>query len=513
MSVTSENNKRIAKNTLLLYVRMLFTMGVSLYTSRVVLNALGVEDYGLYNVVGGLVSMFSMLSGSITVSISRFITFELGKGKDADVKKVFLSAVNVQLCMMLIVFVLAETLGLWFLNNRMVFPNDRAFAINAVFQFSLASFLVNLFSTPYNAVIIAYEKMSAFAWISIIEAMLKLAVAFCIAYTGYDKLLVYAVLMMLVSVAVRFVYGIYCKRNFAEYAYRFAWDKPALKNMFSYAGWTYIGFSGALLRDQGGNIFINLFFGPAVNAARGLAVQVQSVVTQFASNFITSLNPQITKSYAAADYQRVKFLIRIGTLVGYFLLLLIVLPILFHTPYVLKLWLKNVPADTVVFVRLALLFVMSESISFTLITAASASGRIRNYQLLVGGIQFLNFPVSYAAFMLGFPSYSVLVVAIVLSQCCLVARLYTLKKMISLSIREFLKECYARIVLVTLLVLLLPALSYLGLHGSFTKVFAHVLLCTVSSLAIIYFVGCTRKERAYVNAKFHLFIKKLKRNS
>lgn len=280
--------------------------------------------------------------------------------------------------------------------------------------------------------------------------------------------------------------------------------------MFSYAGWTYIGSSAALLRDQGGNILINIFFGPAINAARGIAVQVQSAVNQFAFNFTTALNPQITKNYAAEDYERVKFLIRVGTLASYFLLLLIALPILFDTPYILKLWLKNVPEETVVFVRLALLFAMSEAISNPLVTAASASGKIRNYQLLVGGIQFMNFPVTYLFFRLGFPSYTVLIIAIILSQCCLAARLYILRGMIALSARKFLKECYSRIVIVSLLALIVPVLVQPYIKENFAGLLLCVLIYTTSTSTIIYLVGCNSHERRYLYERFRMIIHKIK---
>lgn len=508
---SASNNKRIAKNTLLLYLRMLLLMIVNLYTSRVILNALGIDDFGIYNVVGGLVAMFSMLSGSITVSISRFITFELGKGDKGDVNKVFSSALNVQACMMFIILILAETIGLWFLNEKMVFPAERTVATNWVYQFTIITFLVNLISVPYNAAIIAYEKMAAFAYISIVEASLKLGIAIGLIYIPYDKLIVYAVLMMLVSVMIRAIYGLYCKRHFTDCTYHFIFDKSVLKSMFSYAGWTYIGSSAALLRDQGGNILINIFFGPAVNAARGIAVQVQSAVNQFAFNFTTALNPQITKNYAAGDYGRVKFLIRWGTLASYFLLLLIALPIFLNTPYILKLWLKNVPEGTVEFVRLALLFAMSEAISNPLVTAASASGNIRKYQLLVGGIQFMNFPITYLFFRLGFPSYAVLVIAIILSQCCLAARLYILRGMIGLSARKFLKKCYSRITIVSLLALIIPLLAQHYIKETLVGLLISVLICTTSTFAIIYLVGCNRHEREYIRDRFYMAIHKIKK--
>ena len=301
MSESSSNNKRIAKNTLLLYFRMLLTMVVSLYTSRVVLGALGVEDYGIYNVVGGVVAMFSMLSGSLSAAISRFITFELGTGNKEKLKRVFSSSVTIQMGLSAIILVLAETVGLWFLNNKMVIPESRMYAANWVFQLSLLTFVINLISIPYNAAIIAHERMSAFAYISIFEAVSKLVVAYCIVISPIDRLILYAIMLTTIAVIIRLIYGSYCKRKFEECTFHFIYDHDLLKQMFGFAGWNFIGASSALLRDQGGNIVINLFCGPAVNAARGIAVQVNTAIHSFVTNFMTALNPQITKSYAGAD--------------------------------------------------------------------------------------------------------------------------------------------------------------------------------------------------------------------
>ena len=260
---TSANNKRIAKNTLLLYFRMLFMMVVSLYTSRVVLNALGVEDFGIYNVVGGVVAMFSMLSGSLSAAITRFITYELGTGNRENLKKIFSSSVTIQIGIALLIILLAEAIGVWFLNVKMNIPDARMVAANWVFQFSILTFAINLISVPYNASIIAHERMSAFAYISILEAIGKLVIAFLIVISPMDKLVFYAILMCAVALVVRFAYGAYCKKHFEECTYHFIFDKELLKRMFGFAGWNFIGATSAVLRDQGGNVVINLFCGPA----------------------------------------------------------------------------------------------------------------------------------------------------------------------------------------------------------------------------------------------------------
>ena len=337
MTDTSANNKRIAKNTLLLYFRMLFMMAVSLYTSRVVLNALGVEDFGIYNVVGGVVAMFSMLSGSLSAAITRFITYELGKGNQENLKKIFSSSVTIQIGLAILIIVVAEAIGVWFLNMKMNIPDVRITAANWVFQFSILTFAVNLISVPYNASIIAHERMSAFAYISILEAIGKLAIVFLIVISPMDKLIFYAILMCAVALIVRLAYGVYCKRHFEECTYHFIFDRDLLKHMFGFAGWNFIGATSAVLRDQGGNVVINLFCGPAANAARGIAFQVNNAISGFVTNFMTALNPQITKSYAAGDRKYMMTLIFQGARLSFYMLLLLSLPVLINTHYILSL--------------------------------------------------------------------------------------------------------------------------------------------------------------------------------
>ncbi|MCF2583265.1 lipopolysaccharide biosynthesis protein, partial [Bacteroides caecigallinarum] len=414
MSSTSEKNKRIAKNTLMLYFRMLLTIIVSLYTSRVVLNALGIEDYGIYNVVGGVVAMFNILSGSLSSAISRFITFELGRKDLNKLKAVFSSSVTIQIILAVAITIIAEIAGIWFINEKMNVDASRLSAANWVFHFSILTFAVNLISIPYNAAIVAHEKMSAFAYISILETVGKLLIAYLIMISPIDKLIFYGLLMLLVALLVRFSYTYYCKRNFEECSYHFIWDKQLLKQMFGFAGWNFIGSSSAILRDQGGNLLINLFCGPTVNAARGIAIQVNSAIAGFVSNFMTALRPQITKSYASKDFDYMMVLIYQGARLSFYLLLVLSLPIILNTEYILEKWLNTVPTHTISFVQLVLIFSMSESISNPLVTAMQATGRIRNYQLIVGGLQMLNLPVSYILMKIGFFPEAIFIVSIVI---------------------------------------------------------------------------------------------------
>ena len=511
MSDTSQNNKRIAKNTLLLYFRMLLTMAISLYTSRVVLHVLGIEDFGIYNVVGGVVAMFSVISGSLSAAISRFITYELGKGDKEKLVRIFSSSITIQLGLGLVIIILAEVIGVWFLNEKMSIPENRMYAANWVFQLSILTFVINLISVPYNAAIIAHEKMSAFAYISILEVVAKLIVVYMLLLSPIDKLIFYAILMASVALIIRFVYGFYCKRNFEECTYHFILDKELLKKMFGFAGWNFIGASSAVLRDQGGNIVINLFCGPAVNAARGIAYQVNNAISGFVNNFMTALNPQITKSYAAGEKEYMMTLIYQGARLSFYILLILSLPVIVNAHYILTLWLKIVPEHTTLFVQLVLIFAMSESISNPLITAMLATGKIRNYQIIVGGLQMMNLPISYVLLRYGCIPETVLIVAICISQCCLAARLYMLRGMIGLSVREYLSKVYFNVLAVTVLSAVIPCILSYYLSETLLN---FIIICVVSvicTFTVIYFVGCNRKERQFILSKVTAIKDKLRR--
>lgn len=507
---TTENNKRIARNTLLLYFRMLFLMIISLYTSRIVLNALGVEDFGIYNVAGGVVAMFSILSGSLSAAISRFITYELGKNNVLKLKTIFSSAITIQIGLGIVIAFFAETIGIWFLNTQMNIPIERMTAANWVLQFSIITFIINLISVPYNAVIIAHEKMSAFAYISIFEAIGKLLIAYLITISPIDKLIFYAILMCGVAIAIRLLYGYYCKRHFDECRFHFIWNKQIFQQIFSFAGWNFIGASSAVLRDHGGNIIINLFCGPTVNAARGIAFQVNNAIQGFVSNFMTALNPQITKSYAAKNYTYMMTLIFQGARLSFYMLLLLSLPIIINTHYLLTLWLNTVPEHTVLFVRLVLIFAMSESISGPLITAMLATGNIRNYQIIVGGLQMLNLPTSYILLSLGAIPETVLIVAVLISQWCLMARLYMLKKMIKLKIKDYLKKVYFNIITVSIIAIILPICMQERLAENFINFLLSSLICMLCTYLSIYYIGCSYEERKFIYNKFLILKSKIR---
>lgn len=509
--LTSEKNKRIAKNTLFLYFRMLVSIGVSLYTSRVVLNVLGVEDYGIYSVVGGVVAMFKMLNGSLASASQRFITFEIGKKENRNLSGVFSTTVTIHNVIAIIVLVVAESVGIWFLNSRMNIPPDRIIAANWVFQCSILVFVVNIVSVPYNASIIAHEHLKAFAYIGLVETVFKLIIALLLPVFLFDKLKVYAILMLIAAVLIRLIYGIYCRKHFQECKYKFKTDKQLLKRIAGFAGWNYIGASSAILMKQGVDILLNLFFGVIVNAAQGIATQVQTVLGGFVNNFMTALNPQITKSYASGEKKYMFKLLKQGARFSYYLMFLFSLPILIETKAVLELWLNIVPEYAVIFVRLSLLFTIAQTLSNTLIVAQLATGKIKKYQIIVGGLQMINFPLSYILLKLGFAPYITLVIAIVLSVICLIARLLLLAGMIGLSVKNYLKEVVANVFFVSIMSLLLPLWVYFIMEESFSRLFVICIVSVISITLSLFYIGITKNEKKIVYSVLNNFAQKLKR--
>lgn len=507
--MTDELNrkKRIVKNTILLYLRMILLMLISLYTSRVILNALGVVDYGIYNVVGGVVTMFSMISGSLSTAISRFLTFAIGKNDNDSLNKIFSTSVNIQFILSFIILLIAETLGLWFLQTKMVIPESRMVAAFWVYQFSLIAFVINLISVPYNAVIIAHERMSAFAYISILEAVGRLAISMCIVISPIDRLIFYAFLVVILGLIIRFTYGMYCNRNFSEAKYHLTIDKSLIKDMFGFAGWNFLGSSSMILREYGGNIIINLFCGPAVNASRALATKVNSTVQGFITNFTMAINPQITKSYASGDYDYMLKLIFKGSRFSFYMMLILSLPIMLNADYVLSLWLGIVPEYAATFVCLILLLAMIDILSNSLITTILATGKVRTYQIVVSSVQFLNIPISYVFLRLGYSPESVIIVAIILSNIALFLRLYMVSKYIPIKIVEFIKSVYLNVIIVALLSSILPCLLKLYINGGWTG-FIFTSVCSICcTMFIVYFVGCKKTERNFLTKKFAVIIK------
>ena len=499
MSKSRINNKRIARNTLFLYFRMLFLMLILLYTSRVILSALGVTDYGIYNVVGGFVSMFALISAALTSACSRFLNYEMGKGDMERQKVVFSTALTIQWTLAIIVAVLAEVIGVWYVNNKMVLPADRLVAANWCFQFSVFNFCMNLITVPYNASIIAHERMKAFAYVSIYQGLATLGISFGVFYSPIDRLVFYAFLLLVVQFSVRYAYQVYCRRYFEECHYIRVFDRPLLKHMLSYSVWHLIGNGSAVLKAHGVNLVLNFFFGPTVNAARGLANHVDGAVNQFASNFMMAMNPQITQSYSRGNLRDMFQLVNRGSRFSFYLLFILALPVIINADYILHIWLKEVPAHTVAFVQLTLISMMITSVSKSLITAQNATGDVRNYQLVVGGILLLNLPLSYLFLYFGMMPEIVVVIAIVVETLAFLARMY----MLPFTIKDFkpllfIRDVILKCLVVTLLAVPIPALLYIYLPENFYTFVLNVCVCILSSVIVVYFIGCNANERAII---------------
>ena len=438
MTVVGSNNKRIAKNTLLLYFRMLFTMIVSLYTSRVVLKVLGVEDFGVYNVVGGVVAMFSVISGSLSTAISRYITYELGKHNIEQLKKVFSTAIAIQALLALLIIILAEIAGVWFLNTKMNIPVERIYAANWVLHFSVISIAINVIQVPYNAMIIAQEKMKIYAYFSIAEATLKLLVAFLLTILFFDRLKLYSLLTLGSTLVIMLMYSTYCIRKF-HCKIRWVWTPYLLNSILGFAGWNLSAQLAWIARTQGVNILLNLFFGPSLNAARGIAVQVNGAITAFVSNFQLAVNPQIVKKYAQEEIEDMLKLLVYSSKYSYFLLYLFVLPFLLESEYILKLWLHILPEYVVVFTRMSLIAALVDTLSGTMVYGALATGKIKKYQLVMSGLFLLNPIVVYILFKMGQQPISIYVIDIIFYLFALLFRLSLLHNMIGLSLKKYLK--------------------------------------------------------------------------
>ena len=470
-------------------------MAINFYTSRVILQVLGVDDFGIYNVVGGFVMMFSVLSKSLSGAASRFLNYEMGKGNNDKLSKVFSTTVTIQIVLAICIAILCEIVGIWFVNNKMVLPTERLYAANWVFQFSVITFCSNLITIPYNAAIIAHERMKAFAYVSLFEGFAKLAIAFAVMISPIDTLIFYAALICTLQFSIQAMYRWYCHKHFEECKYHFKYEKPLIKEIFGYVGWNFIGSASSTLRSQGGNILINIFFGPTVNAARAVANQVLHAVDGFAQNFMMAIKPQITQNYASGNYKYMMSLIFRGSRMTYYLLFTLSLPILLNTEYLLSLWLKNVPDHSTLFVQLTLVFTMLESISGTLITAQLATGKIRNYQLVVGGIQMMNLPISYVVYRLGGFAESFIIVGIFLGICCLCARLYMIRPLIDLRVGIFVREVLLNIISVSIVACLIPVAMSHFLSTNFASFISTSLVAFLCTLASIYFIGLNNQER------------------
>lgn len=491
------NNKRIAQNTIVLYVRMIFMVIVSLYTSRIVLRTLGVEDFGIYNIAGGIVVLFSFLNSAMISSTQRFLNFELGKKNEAEAARIFSMSINAHVGIMILLFVLSETVGLCFLNTYIQVPPSRVYAMNWVYQMSVLGACLSVIRTPYNAAIIAYEKMSTYAYISIVEVILKLGIVYLLLIIAVDHLIVYSVLTMVVIGLITLCYIFYCLNHFKICHYKYSWDAVLFKRLIGFSGWSLYGSFANMAASQGLNILQNIFFGVSINAAMGIANQVNTAIYNFSSNFQTAFNPQIVKSYAADDRDYFMSLIFKTSKYSFFLLFVLSLPVLICCDRVLAFWLGDVPDHAVEFCRLMILFSLVDGISAPLWMSVQATGRIRNYQIIMGVIIFSNLPLSYIVLQAGANPEAVLVIRVLLNILSFFVRIIYLRKAIALPARKYITTVLFPCLGVAIVAFPLPFLSYHLVDG-FNGLIVSLLLAIFLSAFFVYRIGMNRQERSAI---------------
>lgn len=499
----SENSRRIAKNTLALYFRMFLLMAIGLFTARIVLNSLGVEDKGVYETVGSFVSMMAIITSSLSTAISRFLTVEIGKSDTESLKRVFSTAVTIMLLVSAVVLLVAEPLGMWYIGNVMKLPEGRLGAARWVFQFSLLTFVINLLSAPYNATIIARERMSAFAVIGVVEGILKLAVALLLSVSSFDRLLTYSFLMCVVALLVRFLYSSYCRHYFEESRVGAGFDKAYFGQMFGFAGWNGLAYGVYLVNTQGVTLLVNYFFGVVFNTMRGIAFNVENMVKQFVSNVLTAMNPQITKSYVTDNKEYAYSLTCKGSKYAFLIVFILSVPFLFEAETILRLWLGAlVPEGTALFTRLALVGLCLDLLMTPFATLIQASGNIRRYYIVTSAVTMLIFPLTWLFYKAGAPAYSCYLVFIGVYALNDAVKLGLMRRQIGFPVRMFVRDVLMKIlpVAVVTLAVTFPVWRLFGVPG-ILRLLAVLATGTLAACVTAYFFSLSEGERSFVNSR------------
>lgn len=509
MTDISSNNKRIAKNTLYLYMRMFVILFVSLYTSRVILHVLGTSDYGTYNIVAGVVVLFSFINGALTSATQRYLNFYIGKKDDKKTCDVFCMSMNIYMVLSFVFLILAETVGLWFVNTQFNIPFGRMEAANWVYQFTVFSFMLNLTRIPYNATLIAYEKMDFYAYLSLLDVVLKLIIVYLLYISPVDKLIAYGFLFMLTDIVDNVIYRVYCKRKFATASFRWMWEKDMFKKLLSFSSWSLFGNAANVFVQQGLNILVNIYYGVTLNAALGIANQVAGKVTQFFSNFQTAFNPQIVKYYAEGKMDDFFKLIYRSSRLSYYLMLIVSFPLMLKMDVILTIWLVDVPEYTGIFCQLILVFYLIEALTGPLWMSVQATGNIKLYQILVSIVNFLNLPLIYISLKLGFPVWTVWGIRIVVDLIIYFVRCIYLNRKIGMSLLQYYKEALQPIIFVTLLSMPVPIVLEHIIQGYYTNFILSITVSFLCTFVATFYIGLKREEREKI---FALVKQKMKKH-
>lgn len=493
-----QNSKKIAKNTIMLYFRQILIMLVSLFTVRVVLNTLGADDYGIYNVVAGIVTMFSFLSGSMAAASQRYFCVAIGENDSVKLKQYFSMSLTIYILIALIIFIFAETFGLYFILKKLVVPDNRYIAAIWVYESSVLSMMFTIITSPFMASIIAHEDMKIYAYVSVIEVIMKLLIVFLLPIFPIDKLIFYSILMFLVTLINTALYRFYCHKKYEECYFKFYWNKNLFKELMSYTGWNLFGSCVGVFKNQIVNVILNQFFTPIVNAARGIASQVNSAINSFASNFMTAVKPQIVKRYAIGEKDSMIQLMFSSSKASFFLMYIFALPLIIEMPYVLKLWLKNTPNYAVIFTILALIDALIDTVSYSLMGVVQATGRIKLYQAVVGSILLLNAPFSYLAMKLGSPAYSVFLIAIFFTLIAGIARLIIVNNLVHFSILRYIRNVILPIMLCIILTFIPPYYIHSVMKIGFLRLVVVVLVSCISITIVGYLIAIDKNEKVIV---------------
>ena len=498
----SSGTARIAKNTLLLYFRQILIMLVSLYTVRVVLNVLGEVDYGIYNVVAGVVTMFGFLTSTMASASQRYLAVDLTTGDLNKQKQTFGLILWTYIILIVITVILAESIAVWFLNAKMTIPDNRIYAANWVLQSAILLFVVNIMATPYLSAVIAHENMKVYAYVSIFDTVLKLAIVFVLKLISCDKLILYSVLLFSSSVLTTLYYVFYCRRSFPECNAKLFYDKQQMKEMILFAWWNMIGSISNLLRSQGINVLLNLFFNPAINAARAVAYQINNAISSFSNNFYTAVKPQIIKSYAVGDNERMNILITSSSRFAFFLIFILSLPIYLNIDFILYLWLENPPEYASLFAKLVLINALLEVFSMPLVTGLQATGNIKIYQIIVSGIYLLNIPISYILLNIGFPPETTMYVNIILVFSALIPRISICKRFYNLAIKNYVLNVLIRSFAVASLCFILGyyIVKYVGDDTTWKLILSSSAI-VLTATPVIFSLGFTMLEKQYAKSK------------
>lgn len=497
--VSYADNKRIAKNTIYLYIRMFVSMVVALYTSRKILETLGVEDFGILNVVGGIISLMSFINGSMSVATQRYLTYELGRGVEGQFNKVFNIAVYIHAFIAVLVLIAAETVGVWFVNTQLNIPEARMSAANWVFQAAILSTILGILQTPYNAAIISYEHMHVYAYVGLGETFARLLIILAISFYPYDKLAIWGFALFIIQLSSSLIYRSYCIRKLNNCTLeRNTWNLQLAKSMLGFTGWNMFGTIAWTLKDQGVSILLNIFGGPLVNAARGVSGQVTGAAKGLVGGFQSAVNPQITKSFAANDRETTCHLLCTSSKFSYFLMLIISIPIVLEINFLLNVWLVEVPQYAALFTRLVIIEALLDTLAGPMITSLMATGQIKNYQIVVGSILLLNIPTAYILLKLDYPIFTPLVVSLVFMIIGNASRLIFCRNMLGLSLRTYIRTVIWPITIVSVLSFLIPCI----IVSVMTEGWLRLLVCSASSMvfsaAIIYCCGLTSSERLFI---------------